>query len=652
MSDVVVFSGGRGATTIMSSLARTPGVDLTVVVNAYDAGLSTGRVRRAIPGMLGPSDIRKTAGTLALAAGDNPAKRLAEVLEYRIRGGEVGSAEAQFRALQSGANGTLDPHLQSLVSLLTVQTWSEILLQLRAFNEYLKSNNCVFDFEDLAIGNAVLAGNYLNADCTINDAISRYQSVFQLKRCQVLNINCGEDIWLTASASQWFCLDEGTLVNNDAPAPIDDLFLLRRDAYDELVGVEEGWKIAPDLIARVGSAEWLPTINPQVVEALKKADVIVYGPGTQHSSLFPTYLTKGLGEAIAANKNAEKIFVANLSADRDQHAGEGLIDILAKFQFFLSRRKTTQVNDADLLSSVLVNETDQVFVAQIDPTIRIRRAVWADPSGKHSGSAVLEEIASAVRMRSGTQMSGDTGMVSVVVPVLNEAPRVAKVLQELRYLDLSVYGLVPEIIVVDGGSDDGTLDVLHKEPDVRVIEAHCKGRGEAIHLGLSQARGEYVVVFPADGEYDVKAIREVVARLIEDPFRAVVASRTLGGSSAHQRLRAVYGKHRLLYFLSHWGGVFLTLLFMARLDRIISDPLSIVRGARRDIFRALDNDGKSLDYEVEWIVRAVQAGHGPVDVAVDYQPRGWREGKKSTIFDGIRAFGAVVTLRNKSEGTK
>src|ERR1700691_3443547 len=56
---VVMFSGGSGTKSIASFLLRHPQVDLTVVVNCYDDGHSTGRLRRFIPGMLGPSDIRK-----------------------------------------------------------------------------------------------------------------------------------------------------------------------------------------------------------------------------------------------------------------------------------------------------------------------------------------------------------------------------------------------------------------------------------------------------------------------------------------------------------------------------------------------------------------------------------------------------------------
>src|SRR5579871_1427437 len=61
---VVLFSGGSGTRSLTEYLLRHPQVDLTVLVNCYDDGHSTGRLRRFIPGMLGPSDIRKNINRL------------------------------------------------------------------------------------------------------------------------------------------------------------------------------------------------------------------------------------------------------------------------------------------------------------------------------------------------------------------------------------------------------------------------------------------------------------------------------------------------------------------------------------------------------------------------------------------------------------
>jgi 2-phospho-L-lactate transferase/gluconeogenesis factor (CofD/UPF0052 family) len=63
-TQIVLFCGGRGSATIIRALLRQTDIDLTLLVNAYDDGLSTGALRNFIPGMLGPSDFRKNLSYL------------------------------------------------------------------------------------------------------------------------------------------------------------------------------------------------------------------------------------------------------------------------------------------------------------------------------------------------------------------------------------------------------------------------------------------------------------------------------------------------------------------------------------------------------------------------------------------------------------
>jgi hypothetical protein len=107
----------------------------------------------------------------------------------------------------------------------------------------------------------------------------------------------------------------------------------------------------------------------------------------------------------------------------------------------------------------------------------------------------------------------------------------------------------------------------------------------------------------------------------------------------------VYADNRVGYLLSHWGGVAVTLLLMLRLDCVVSDPLSGVRGACRGVFRELDNPGQQLDYDVHWVSRAVSSGRRIVEVPAEYKPRSWREGKKTTVAHGFKALSSTLRRR-------
>ena len=61
----MLFSGGRGSAALARQLVSSPAVSLTIVINGYDDGASTGEVRRFLGDSLGPSDFRKNASNLA-----------------------------------------------------------------------------------------------------------------------------------------------------------------------------------------------------------------------------------------------------------------------------------------------------------------------------------------------------------------------------------------------------------------------------------------------------------------------------------------------------------------------------------------------------------------------------------------------------------
>ena len=73
MVRVVLFSGGRGSGVLSRQLLKDPRIDLTLAINGYDDGASTGEVRRFLGDSLGPSDFRKNASRLALELGTCPA---------------------------------------------------------------------------------------------------------------------------------------------------------------------------------------------------------------------------------------------------------------------------------------------------------------------------------------------------------------------------------------------------------------------------------------------------------------------------------------------------------------------------------------------------------------------------------------------------
>src|SRR5258705_4722243 len=117
---IVLFCGGRGSATIIRAMLRQSEVELTLLVNAYDDGLSTGVLRNFIPGMLGPSDFRKN---LSYLFGDFSQAQYAlhSLMEYRLSG-EPLEIEKLARFASSSNTGMLDQPLKDWFAQLPHET--------------------------------------------------------------------------------------------------------------------------------------------------------------------------------------------------------------------------------------------------------------------------------------------------------------------------------------------------------------------------------------------------------------------------------------------------------------------------------------------------------------------------------------------------
>src|SRR4029453_4670277 len=98
-----------------------------------------------------------------------------------------------------------------------------------------------------------------------------------------------------------------------------------------------------------------PVLNPRLERKIAEADLIVYAPGTQHSRLFPSYLTHGLSTALAANTRAIKLLITNIQSDAEI-AGSSAVDIIERAVFYLKEKGRLATPTPALVTHYLVND--------------------------------------------------------------------------------------------------------------------------------------------------------------------------------------------------------------------------------------------------------------------------------------------------------
>ena len=138
--------------------------------------------------------------------------------------------------------------------------------------------------------------------------------------------------------------------------------------------------------------------------------------------------------------------------------------------------------------------------------------------------------------------------LSIVVPVYNEKPTILELLRRVKAVPLPVD---KEIVVVDDGSTDGTVELLKglKEDGVKVFfhEAN-RGKGAALRTAIGHSTGDFILIQDADLEYDPNDYPALLTPLLDHRAEVVYGSRFLGGP------------HRVLLFWHYFANRTLTLI--------------------------------------------------------------------------------------------
>ncbi len=638
MSSVVVFSGGRGSSTISKAALNTPGVELSVLVNGYDDGLSTGVIRRLFPGSLGPSDFRKVVSNLSLDRGTTGGA-ISRLLEFR-------SSPSDISKIQSGKVASDIDGLREICFDLPLRVVKEVNDSL---STSLLSPQCMDvnpkNWEEMAIGNLIIAGIFAQSNSDFNHAINRFNKIF-LPEVNLQNVTNGENLVLVAlKANGDFLHDEAAIVGVQNDSPLLDIYLLRDyfapDEFDEFQSLSLSEKKRT-----LEGNEVFPQPNSEAITAIKSADAIIYGPGTQHSSLFPSYLTFGIGEAVASNMRASKVLVANLSPDHDI-GSESMPSLFLKFGNYLNRKRNLGFLNSELATNLLIQKDSPLMGAPSDEELRhfsarlrqnnvdVSLFEWSSSPEKHDGEHIVQTALSFSKVNA---INSHLTRVSIIVPVLNEAGRCGQSLDSLVSLNWLRFGLLPEFIVVDGGSSDSSVEECEQRLGVKVIQySSHNDRGKAINHGISSASNNLVAIYPADGEYFAEDLIPIFDLLVRGRTPVVFGSRNGFSGDNRENLGKTYDGKPYVRLMSRFGGLLLQLIILLRHRRTVSDPLTSVKGFQKNALDAFSFGGVGLRWHIRLVADAAIHGIPITEVPVGYQPRHQRDGKKTTLRDGLLA---------------
>jgi glycosyltransferase involved in cell wall biosynthesis len=218
--------------------------------------------------------------------------------------------------------------------------------------------------------------------------------------------------------------------------------------------------------------------------------------------------------------------------------------------------------------------------------------------------------------------------VTVLVAAHNEAPVIGEVVRDSLRATPSV-----EVVVVDDGSTDGT-ERAASDAGARVLRLPTKGgKGSAVRRGLSQVRGEVVVLIDGDGQDDPLEIPRLLEAL-RPGVDLVVGSRFIG--------RFEPGA---ITPINHLGNRFLTGVINGLFSVRLTDTQAGFKAVRADSLRGLNLSADRFDIEVDLLLRILRAGGRVVEVPVRRAPRQHGASRLNSLLDGARILRRIVALR-------
>jgi len=227
-----------------------------------------------------------------------------------------------------------------------------------------------------------------------------------------------------------------------------------------------------------------------------------------------------------------------------------------------------------------------------------------------------------------TTKPDSTPTVTVLIAAYNEAPVIGNVVRTA--LQALADG---EVLVVDDGSSDGT-DAAAAAAGARVLRLPGNGgKGAAVRRGLTEVRGERIVLIDGDGQDDPAEIPRLLEAL-QPGVDLVVGSRFMG-----------LFEPGAITPVNHWGNRFLTSLVNLLFTTTLTDTQAGFKAFRTDVLRRMNLRADRFDIEVDLLLGVLRAGGRVVEVPVSRRSRQFGKSRLNSLLDGMRILRRIVALR-------
>jgi glycosyltransferase involved in cell wall biosynthesis len=222
--------------------------------------------------------------------------------------------------------------------------------------------------------------------------------------------------------------------------------------------------------------------------------------------------------------------------------------------------------------------------------------------------------------------------LSVIIPIFNEKFTLKEIISRVQ-----ATGIPDEIILVDDGSSDGTINIVKEDEGKEgfriIIHNKNQGKGAAVRSGLNAATGDVLLIQDADLEYDPRDYPALLKPIEEGLADVVYGSRFLGGS------------RRVAMFWHMVANKLLTLFTNVLYNTILTDMETGYKVFKKEVVEDMPLHAKRFEFEPEFTAKILKRNFRIFEVPISFNPRDYEEGKKIGLSDAFEAIWALIKYR-------